>query len=338
MYCIFRTEASVEGLGGYWQVTTKRAEVQYNASFFDRAFQGTERALHAAQTFRDALLERLPSIALLRVIRARKTPSGIKGVRRLTRPDGQLCWYARLRMEGKEYVRYFSIAAYGEEVAKQMAIAARMTWLKELGLDDMPPLPSQQEVRQLAKAIGARLGEKKMAKSSKQWTFNEKDRYGISRREADANGKGGSWKVSFSRGKIKHEKNFYDGTEGGKEAAFVVACRYRDDLLTKIKPLTVRERCQIRRSDNTSGVPGVCLNMKDGRPVYWFANLTRQGKYKTKHFSIQKYGYARAFELACEARQALLAQIEAGYYVVSPAAKAWYSHNDPLYLERPEFE
>lgn len=325
MYCIFRTEANVDGFGGYWLVSVRRARMQYNASFFDRAFQGTERALQAAQTFRDALLERLPSIALLRVIRERKTPSGVKGVQRVNHGD-QVCWHARLRINGKSFGRYFSTTEYGDEGAKQRAIAARITWLKELGLENMPSLPSKQEVRQLAETIGTRLGEQKAGRPTPKNTFNEKDQYGISRREADAHGQGGCWKVALSRGHIKHEKNFYDGTEGGKEVALIVARRYRDNLLTRIKPLTLKERYQIRRSDNTSGEPGVRLRKKNGVAVAWRAVLVLQGRHKTKNFSIQKYGYEGAFELASEARQTLLEQIKADYYLHSPAAKAWYDH------------
>lgn len=60
-----------------------------------------------------------------RKINPRKNTSGVVGVRRVNdRPGG--AWMARIKQDNKEHTISFSINEYGDEMAKLMAIAARM--------------------------------------------------------------------------------------------------------------------------------------------------------------------------------------------------------------------
>lgn len=64
---------------------------------------------------------------------------------------------------------------------------------------------------------------------------------------------------------------------------------------------------QKKYSNNTSGVTGVCL---DSRSESWrvrWVNL--DGKRKGKSFSVDKYGYDLAFQLACDYRNKMILEI-----------------------------
>ena len=58
---------------------------------------------------------------------------------------------------------------------------------------------------------------------------------------------------------MHHERRFYDPKHGGKDAALRAAIAWRDEELAKVKVLGVLEFCQHKRSNNSSGVPGVQL-------------------------------------------------------------------------------
>lgn len=82
-------------------------------------------------------------------------------------------------------------------------------------------------------------------------------------------------------------------------------------------PWAVNLRNSAKRSDNKSGVTGVSL-WKSPKGEFWRAtctnNLTK--KQKCKVFSINKYGYDFAFELACDARADMIEDLNqqgAGY-------------------------
>lgn len=328
MRSIFRTAPDTHGIGGCWQVTIRRGQMQYNASFSDSVFKNAQDALRAAQMFRDALLERLPKPVLMNITNARKAPSGIKGVRRITH-SGQAYWQARLRTEIKEFCRYFPIRKYGEEGARQRAADMRADWVRMLGGSDIVSLPTEEDARQLANTIRAHCHKQTPRKPGTASVFNETDRYGISRRNPDAEGKRGSWKVSIGRHGVLYEKRFSDATAGGENAALAAAIRYRDRLLTSIQPITMRERYEQHRRNNTSGVPGVRLRKERGVAIAWRTSITLRKKEQAQSFSIRQYGYEQAFEMAVAARKKMLeqvlAQIKDGYFVYSPVAKEWYS-------------
>jgi hypothetical protein len=60
---------------------------------------------------------------------------------------------------------------------------------------------------------------------------------------------------------------------------------------------------------NTSGITGVSLNRVNNCWVAHWTDLS--GKLHRKSFAVKKYGYEEAFRLACEARQAAIAELNA---------------------------
>jgi hypothetical protein len=132
------------------------------------------------------------------------------------------------------------------------------------------------------------------------------------------------WFVKFSRRGSFYERRFYDPKHGGTEAALQAAVRWRDAMMAKVRVLRMSEFCQQRRSNNTSGVPGVHFLRPPSQPEgIWQAKLKLGGgRSDTKSFSVLKHGERRAFELAVEARQRMLAQAEDRAYVYDPLAKA----------------
>ena len=82
-----------------------------------------------------------------------------------------------------------------------------------------------------------------------------------------------------------------------------------DNLRLVDRTLNVRN-CR-KRHDNTSGSTGIYLYKNNGN-VYYRASFYNEGKRKFKNFNIDKYGHDRAFELACEWRENMIAELD-GY-------------------------
>lgn len=60
---------------------------------------------------------------------------------------------------------------------------------------------------------------------------------------------------------------------------------------------------------NTSGVTGVSLKQDKGY-AYWIAFwCDKDKKLKSKHFSIAKFGYDQAFEMACDYRKEMISEL-----------------------------
>ena len=131
------------------------------------------------------------------------------------------------------------------------------------------------------------------------------------------------WVVHFSRDGKLHYKRFYEPMYGGSAKARAAAKAWRNAQLKATTPLTLVEFCQKKRSNNTSGVPGVCLMFSARQPLgFWQAKLTiGGGKYKSKSFSISAHGDEGAFKLAVAARQQLLADTQDSPYLYDPLAK-----------------
>ena len=115
-------------------------------------------------------------------------------------------------------------------------------------------------------------------------------------------------------------KNFVDSTHGGRESALACAQAYRDHVITSMPPLLWREKMEIRTTNNTSGVVGVCLICKKGVAHSWHAGIQIQGKKWQRSFSIRKHGYDNAREKAIQYRLKMLQSVE-GEYVMHPVTK-----------------
>lgn len=81
------------------------------------------------------------------------------------------------------------------------------------------------------------------------------------------------WVVHFRRRGKLYFKRFYDLKCGGSMQARAVAIAWRDEQIAQAEVMTLRDFHAQRRSNNTSGVPGVLgqIGPSAGRP------LARQG-------------------------------------------------------------
>jgi hypothetical protein len=125
-----------------------------------------------------------------------------------------------------------------------------------------------------------------------------------------------AWIVVLTRNRESFRKHFTDGVHGGREQALAAAIAYRDEIIARFAPLKRSEYVSVLRKNNTSGHPGVRLNRDaEGNPLYWAASwVPRAGaKAKVVKFSVSKYGFDRAKELAVRARADGVAQMD-GYY------------------------
>lgn len=158
--------------------------------------------------------------------------------------------------------------------------------------------------------------------------------YGISRFDDDIRMTHG-WRVSLRRhGKMLVE-NFPDKKYGGRQKALRLARQYRDELLRKFPPISRKEVCRIRRSNNKSGIAGVCTyakryKLKDGtvkETRYWEASWPgEEGKNVGVNFSVRKYGEELARSMAIRARQRGIEGVEGVFWVsargvIKPAEK-----------------
>jgi hypothetical protein len=335
LYGIQRREPTLTGTGGRWLVAIRRRGAYYDQSFADAAYQSPERALLVAQAFRDALLDRLPAPGRF-VVRAKVTDAaGQPGVR-LRLKQGGMHWEAAFQVNGSKRTRSFAIDKYGDDMAYLLAVQTRIVWEHQHGVERKAAnLPTKEEVAQLAQVIRERFGAGSRAKGKRHKTYNDDPMYGIYRHEQNAAGKGGRWSVLIKRRRARHSKTFRDTAYGGKNLALEVARRYRDEILASVEPLSVQERHRIIPNDNSSGVPGVSLRKQHGRPDSWRAFITVQGRTRSRQFSIRKLGSERAFALAVQAREAMLAELAEGYYVLSPAAKRSIDGTDSTRLSAP---
>lgn len=123
----------------------------------------------------------------------------------------------------------------------------------------------------------------------------------------------------------------WEGFEGFYDDMFA---SYNDDLtLERIDPredyskenckwipLKQQQRNKTKRIDNSTGVTGVFFEEYEqkGRPYcrYLTVWMDTEGKRHTKSFACKKYGYDQAFQLACEYRSKMIAELNeqgAGY-------------------------
>lgn len=121
LYGIQRRESTLTGTGGRWLVAIRRRGAYYDQSFADAAYQSPERALLAAQAFRDALLDRLPAPAGLSCAQKVKDAAGQPGVR-LRLKQGGMHWEAAFQVNGSKRTRSFAIDKYGDHMTYLLAV------------------------------------------------------------------------------------------------------------------------------------------------------------------------------------------------------------------------
>lgn len=147
--------------------------------------------------------------------------------------------------------------------------------------------------------------------------------YGVSRYD-DASRHTHGWRVSLRRyGKMLVE-NFPDKKYGGRQKALRLAQQYRDELIGKFPPISRKEVCMIKRSNNKSGISGVCTyakryKLRNGairETWYWEASWPGdEGKNVSINFSVRKYGEELARSMAIRARQRGIEGVEGPFWV-----------------------
>ncbi|MBL8480898.1 MAG: AP2 domain-containing protein [Rhodocyclaceae bacterium] len=146
----------------------------------------------------------------------------------------------------------------------------------------------------------------------------KKSVYGISRVDNEASRTHG-WLVTIQRRGTIHRKHFSDGVFGGKQKSFNAAKAFRDEIIEKYPPFSLREYSNIVKKNNKSGVVGVCRYCasetrdlpEDKQRWFWVASWPLpDGKRKRVKFSVNKYGEDTAFKMALKARKEALKKLE----------------------------
>jgi hypothetical protein len=114
-----------------WVVAVKRRGETFRKCFRDGFYGSPGQALTAAIAYRNDLLARLPESRAKR--RHRRNTTGVVGVVLITQKravrtggDGQYYVATWTAGGGRRAVRWFSVAKYGFERARDLAVAARM--------------------------------------------------------------------------------------------------------------------------------------------------------------------------------------------------------------------
>ena len=128
------------------------------------------------------------------------------------------------------------------------------------------------------------------------------------------------YRVSFTRHGNNVAKLFRVRDHGTARAALKAARVWRDGMTRALALETKQEYSQRVQPNNTSGCPGVYLKRQlvrrgdwTGEYAFWQAQ-TPQGikPFRSRSFSIDRYGFDVAYELAVKARTEFVAEVE-GY-------------------------
>jgi hypothetical protein len=129
---ISRIEQPEKNHFGYYVRVFWRGK-QYAKFFSDKKHGGKEGALKAAELHFDELDAQMPLDSQVGRMSKRNT-SGIVGVSRtrsVSRGHFYECWQARWGSGSERKSAKFSVHKYGEEKARELAIAARQAWEQE---------------------------------------------------------------------------------------------------------------------------------------------------------------------------------------------------------------
>lgn len=135
----------------------------------------------------------------------------------------------------------------------------------------------------------------------------------ISRRSKDPDGPL-AWRVmvSRSRGKLLFQKYFFDHRYGGEAEALAAAKAWRDDVVNRFPRTSKAELSAQLRKHNTSGNAGVYRKKMPRRSrngaivihVVWQAQTPLSVvPFRSRSFSVAKYGEQEAYRRAVEARK-----------------------------------
>ena len=133
-------------------------------------------------------------------------------------------------------------------------------------------------------------------------------------------GRGGFYlHVSLKRSGETFQKYFSEKHCGGEDHAMRLAQAWRDDVIARYAPMSMRQFCSIVRSNNTSGVAGVGRSIKRTRLkhanasnlIYWHARIPRpDGTFQVRYFSVLRFGEEGAKARAVDARSSALNDLD----------------------------
>ena len=110
-----------------WRVSIRRRGMRFAKNFSDTTWGGKDKALVAAQQYRDSILASIPPLSQREFgqIRRKNNTSGTVGVHMQKKRGGD-AWCAALQLKTGKIIRaVFAVNDYGNERAKALAIAAR---------------------------------------------------------------------------------------------------------------------------------------------------------------------------------------------------------------------
>jgi hypothetical protein len=154
-----------------WVVLIQRHNLDVFRSFSDNQHGGKRKALEAARSYRDGLMEPLTQYVYemgRRSVMRRNNRSGIVGVGRYVRKDlpkgaaGSVYWMARwIDENGRQRAKKFATSRWGERGAKQLAVEVRERELRRaVALKNGVSADGDPAVEPILEAAGNRLKRK----------------------------------------------------------------------------------------------------------------------------------------------------------------------------------
>ncbi|MFN3985916.1 MAG: AP2/ERF family transcription factor [Rhodocyclaceae bacterium] len=311
-----------------WKVMIRRRGVLFERTFNARDFGGFDGARQAALALRDEIIRDNPLMSkreYCATLRSNNT-SGVTGVHRVRDRTGEH-WKACVHVpDGRRKTRQFSIAKYGEDGARRLAIEARRKLLAlvegtvsshhpdvpepgrdcpavpyfdkvvRLAADDLRPNPLAPPVA--CEVIGVHLSHRKIRNSD--GTFRSA-LYWIATMECGTD-------AQHNRLLTRYFSVLRHGDEEARRLA-IEQRRAWEAQQARSEPYTVQR-------GGASEIKGVTR----GRGI-WVATICLPNRRtKTRHFAIAKYGEDEARRLAIEQQQAWEAQRARGERCAAPWA------------------
>lgn len=142
-----RREVANDRRGAGWWVNLRRRGRRISRLFKDSVYGSEDAAKAQAIAYRNAVIEALPPLTNHeQAVRLRSTnQSGISGVRFVETDEGG-AWQATLLTNEGQKRETYSIAKYGEQAAKSMAISKRRQWLEALPVRHLTYAQHAEEV------------------------------------------------------------------------------------------------------------------------------------------------------------------------------------------------
>lgn len=122
-----------------------------------------------------------------------------------------------------------------------------------------------------------------------------------------------AWFVSITRHGKAYQRAFPFIAFGGELPALRMATAYRDALLRLIPPQTTKVLRMVPRVRSQSSIPGV-FRSADGKKLVWIAAIRSNSRTLRRKFSIRLYGEEGARQLAIEAREEFMKDVQNRFF------------------------